>query len=281
MSASGSPLGGGRSTRVIRVGETVRRTVGPWTPTVHAYLRHLRSRGFTGAPEVLGIDEEGREILSFIAGETFGDTVDAALPIPELPESVRWPEPIRSDAALDAAARLLRRLHDAAEGFRPERPIWREYEWPMRPGEIVCHGDVAPWNTVYRDGVPVAFIDWDSAHPDLAVMELAGACWDFVPLGPDDSLRAFGFVDGRDQGRRLRFLCDAYAVRDRGVLLYALKEVRIRNLYRPRYWDLRAGVAARLLRIIAEELEWFEQHQAELAANLEVGPLPGSGGALR
>lgn len=49
----------------------------------------------------------------------------------------------------------------------------------------------------------------------------------------------------------------------------------------PRYWDIRAGVAARLLRVITEELEWFERHQAELAANLEVGPLPGSGGALR
>ena len=49
----------------------------------------------------------------------------------------------------------------------------------------------------------------------------------------------------------------------------------------PRYWDIRAGVAARLLRVITGELEWFEQHQAELAAHLEVDPRPSSGGVLR
>lgn len=46
-----------------RASVTVRREAGPWTPTIHAYLRHLRASGFTAAPEVLGLDERGREIL--------------------------------------------------------------------------------------------------------------------------------------------------------------------------------------------------------------------------
>lgn len=43
-------LAGGVINHVVRSGRTVRRPVGPWTPTVHAPLGHLREAGFTGAP---------------------------------------------------------------------------------------------------------------------------------------------------------------------------------------------------------------------------------------
>ena len=56
------PLIGGNTSTVVRVGDTVRRNVGPWTPAVHALLRHLEYIGFTGAPRVLGLDERGREV---------------------------------------------------------------------------------------------------------------------------------------------------------------------------------------------------------------------------
>jgi hypothetical protein len=60
-------LTGGRITQgVVRVGNTVRRPTGPHTPFVHSLLRHLEEVGFDGAPRVLGIDEQGREILTFI-----------------------------------------------------------------------------------------------------------------------------------------------------------------------------------------------------------------------
>ena len=62
------PLAGGSMTAVVRVGDTVRRAAGPWTPTIHALLRHVRAAGFTAAPEPLGLDEQGREILSFLPG---------------------------------------------------------------------------------------------------------------------------------------------------------------------------------------------------------------------
>ena len=39
-------LTGGSMTAVVRVGNTVRRTAGPWTPTIHMLLRHLRGNGF-------------------------------------------------------------------------------------------------------------------------------------------------------------------------------------------------------------------------------------------
>ena len=50
-------LQGGNLTGVVRIGETVRRAPGPWTPAVHALLRHLEYVGFTGSPRALGMDE--------------------------------------------------------------------------------------------------------------------------------------------------------------------------------------------------------------------------------
>jgi len=41
---------------VVRIGDTVRRPVGPHSPLVHALLAHLESVGFEGAPRFLGID---------------------------------------------------------------------------------------------------------------------------------------------------------------------------------------------------------------------------------
>ena len=60
--------GGNASTGVMRVGDTVRRPAGPHTPAVHELLLYLRAAGFEGAPRPLGIDERGREVLTFIRG---------------------------------------------------------------------------------------------------------------------------------------------------------------------------------------------------------------------
>src|SRR3954447_747069 len=86
---TGEPLiGDGVTPDIVRIGDTVRRPVRPFTATIHAYLAHLRSAGFTAAPAPLGIDERGREVLSFAPGEvprrplpaeTAGDDVLAAL----------------------------------------------------------------------------------------------------------------------------------------------------------------------------------------------------------
>src|SRR5690242_5629505 len=117
--------------------------------------------GFDGAPRLLGTDG-GREILTFVEGD-----------VPVDPQwtpgrGSRLPSYARSDASLVAAARLLRRLHEAARGFQPVDTGYRYHPHPPRAGEIVSHGDLGPWNTVYRGGVPVAFIDWDCAGPRRA-----------------------------------------------------------------------------------------------------------------
>jgi Ser/Thr protein kinase RdoA (MazF antagonist) len=126
---------------------------------VHAFLRHLENVGFDGAPRVLGIDDAGREVLTFIEGNVLaaGRGWRPGNPTP-------WPSMARTEECLLATARLLRTYHDAAATFTlPEGAVWRRYNAPaLGAGEAVCHGDIGPHNTVYRAGLPVAFIDWVS-----------------------------------------------------------------------------------------------------------------------
>ena len=63
-----------------RCGSGTRFAVRPggWTPAVHALLAHLAGTGFTGAPRPLGFDEQGREVLTFLEGESV-DALDQAV----------------------------------------------------------------------------------------------------------------------------------------------------------------------------------------------------------
>ena len=263
-------LGGGRGTAgVVRIGDRVHRPTGPWTPTIHAYLRHLRAAGFTAAPEVFGFDDERREVLAYIHGETWGDAISPDEPKTDLVTVRPWPEATRSDCSLAEVGRLYAALHRAAQSFRPEQPIWREYEIPMKPDEIVTHGDAGPWNVVYDGWRPVGLIDWDNAQPRRPIDDLAAIAWHFVPLGPDAVLVASGFEPPFDTARRLRLLCDAYGLADRSMLLSALSTVRQLQVEKLRYWQpLRPGIGAKHLRATAADLDWLEGADAELRSAL-------------
>jgi hypothetical protein len=63
---------GGNDSGAIRIGRTVRRPVRSWTASVHELLRHLETKEFEGAPRVLGVDADGREILTYLEGDTIG-----------------------------------------------------------------------------------------------------------------------------------------------------------------------------------------------------------------
>src|SRR3954451_4611848 len=150
-------LAGGNMTAVVRVGDTVRRTAGPWTPTIHAFMHHLRASGFVMIPEPLGIDDRGREIISLLPG------APATYPLPDF----AW-----SDATLTAVAETLRAFHDASVGFAPA-PDGR-WQWPAHePAEVVCHNDFAPYNLMFEDGKLTGVIDLDVASPGPRVWDIA------------------------------------------------------------------------------------------------------------
>src|SRR5262249_38910966 len=97
---------------------------------------------------------------------------------------------------------------------------------PPKAGEVISHGDLGPRNTVYREGIPVAFIDWDAAGPIEPLTDLAEAAWTFVPLAPPEQLAEAGFDPLPGLPARVRMLVDAYGLADRTAILPALRRCK-------------------------------------------------------
>jgi Phosphotransferase enzyme family len=191
-------LAGGNVTPVVRVGDTVRRVPGPWSPAVHRLLDYLAARGFDGAPRFLGLDTRGREILTFIKGEV------GQYPLP----AYMW-----SDAALAGSARLLRRYHDATLDFVPPPGAQWQMVYPdATRHEVICHNDFAPYNVVYVDEQPRAIIDFDLAGPGPRLWDLAYAAYRFVPLSYAADMQTLGLSDLTQQSRRLQLFCMVYGI---------------------------------------------------------------------
>ncbi|UWZ59863.1 phosphotransferase [Dactylosporangium aurantiacum] len=190
-------LDGGFDRGAVRVGDTVRRVAGPWTPAVHALLRHLEAAGFDAAPRALGLDEQGREVLSFLPGTVVG----AARP---------WPAWVHGDDALRQVADWLRAYHAAVASFVPPADArWRGGE-PWRPGLVIGHNDAAPYNAAWADGRLTGFFDWDLAGPVTRAADLAFTAFAWVPLHARHVVAAEGFTAFAERPRRLRRFLDVY-----------------------------------------------------------------------
>ncbi|WP_437573512.1 phosphotransferase enzyme family protein [Sorangium sp. So ce887] len=185
---------------VRRRGDRVHRPVTAAAPAIHRLLRHLRAAGFDAAPEPLGYDDEGNEVLSYLDGDVHN----------ALPAELRTPE------LLASAATLLRRCHDASATFVPE-PDDRWQLPPRSPVEVVCHGDLAPYNCVVRAGRVVGFIDFDNAHPAPRVWDLAYAVYRFAPLHAPTNPDSAGTPE--EQAQRAAAFCRAYGIAPRAELL--------------------------------------------------------------
>ncbi len=224
------PLTGGRQTQgIVRVGGTVRRPTGPNSPFVHDLLRYLEAVGFSGAPRLLGVDERGREVLSFVEGEvTHGS---------------RGSSP--SETRLVKVAALIRQFHDATAGSA------------LAAGaEIVAHNELGPHNTVFIGVEPVAFIDWDDAGPGTRLFDLANAIWCFVDVGD-------GGGPVKEQARRIRLMCDAYGWGDPHAIIDEIHA----DLRRARANHDRAG-RWKASAIFRKMIGWMEAHADELKASV-------------
>ncbi|MEU8661756.1 aminoglycoside phosphotransferase family protein [Actinoplanes philippinensis] len=184
--------------RIERVGDTVRRPLHPWSPAIHELLRHLEAVGFPYAPRLLGIDAEGREVLTYIAGESGGDA---------------WAKVVEDDG-LVAMARLLRDYHEAVRGFRPTAAArWAAFGGDHGADDLVCHGDFGPWNLVWRGFQPIGILDWDYAWPAPAVHDVAYALEYVAPFRDDHtSVQSLRHPVAPDRLRRLERFAGAYGL---------------------------------------------------------------------
>jgi hypothetical protein len=204
-------------------------------------------------PRVLGIDDAGREVLTFVPGATVG-------------AAAVWPAWAVSDALLVQVGAWLRRYHEAVSGFRPPGvPVWRTEPRHPGPGEVLCHHDVAPYNVVWTPGVagagdsgaaapgagdpgqrdqgddrspvaggpqpgdqgagsPVAaggtghlaaVVDWDAAGPGPALGDVAFLAWHALPLRTGTGWPTPGAAE---VARRVTLLAEAYGTSSGDVI---------------------------------------------------------------
>ncbi|MED4779892.1 phosphotransferase [Brevibacillus choshinensis] len=159
-------LTGGNVSKVFRVGNTVRRDIKAESPNIHRLLQHLEKKGFVFSPRFLGIDEQGREILSFIEGEV------GNYPLKEY----MW-----SDEALIGIAKMQRLYHDAVQDF-PLDSSWQRLDNAPQHAEVMCHNDFAIYNIIFKDKKPVGIIDFDVAGPGPRLWDIAYTLYTCVPL---------------------------------------------------------------------------------------------------
>jgi hypothetical protein len=194
-------LKGGRLTAgVVRIGETVRRPASSASAFVALLLNHFTRVGFTGAPQYLGRDEQGRDSLSYIDGW--------------VPAKFQY----FTDTQIHAAGELLRAFHAATRGSSL-----------VSDGTVICHHDAGPNNVVFQNDRPVAFIDFDLAAPGKALEDFGYMAWTWCVSSK--STRGPAAL----QARQVRILADAYGfdATERCSIIDAMLERQLRNM---KFW---------------------------------------------
>jgi hypothetical protein len=201
------PLGGNSGTKVVRIGDTVRRPATPYSANVDALLQHFVNEGVVGVPTPLGYDDQGRQVVSFVEGHVSDDPRDL------------------DESRLMELGQLIRRLHDVAVTFTP--PTDAKWNVLITPDaeDIICHQDLAPWNLV-RTSTRLTFIDWEGAGPGSRLWDLAYAAHGFVPFSPE------AFLSDDIAGQRLWALVEGYGLcEDERARLVNILGPRVRSVY--------------------------------------------------
>jgi len=253
-------LEGGRQGDILRDGNRVYRPAGAWTHTVHALLRYVRQQGFIQVPEPLGIDELGREVVSYLPGDVSDSTLR---------------DNHRSTATLISAAKLLQHYHQATENFQVS--VEQPANWqlaPRTPAEVICHGDYAPYNVVYSNDLAVGMIDFDTAHPGPRVWDVAYALYRWVPFSCPSNAGVDGTID--QQMERARVFCNAYDVNDSDRLdLVPVMIDRLQTMINYIVEQAAAGdnkfqddIEAGHVRVYERDMEYIDQHRKAIHSAL-------------
>jgi len=134
----------------LRRGNTVRRPAAANTEFVQRLLLHLEAAGVTWSPRALGLDEQGREVVSWLPGCAAS---------------------VGADVDLAELTRIVRDLHDLTASL-------------VEGSACVVHDDLQPRNVIVDQTRPVGLIDWEQARPGRRVEDVANLCWSFIEPTP-------------------------------------------------------------------------------------------------
>lgn len=138
-------LHGGRRGKISKEEDKVIRPGNKWTSHVQSFLSFMHENGFNNIPKPYGINESGMEMVSFVDGTVYNDSL---------------PNEILTNEILVEVAKLLRRYHDIGEKY--VHRLTGEEVWMLPkqlPVEVMCHGDFAPYNITFVDGCVHGIID--------------------------------------------------------------------------------------------------------------------------
>lgn len=218
-------LGGQLTPGIVRVGNTVRRPPKGNTAFVHDLLLWLEDQGFPFAPRFLGVDEQGRGILTYLEDQTWPDSGSRL-----------------SDDLLVQAARVIRSYHDMTAGS------------VLAQGhEIVAHHELGPHNTLFQENHLIGFTDWDDVAPGTRLRDLANAVYNYV----DVSHWANQTAD--EQARRIHLMCTASGWDDPIALVNNFK-ADLQQALRNHEQAGRTGA----IKVFEEEVNWMHQRAQEL-----------------
>jgi hypothetical protein len=173
----------------VLIGDTVRRPTGPWTPAVHSLLAYLSPR-LPLIPKVRGLDEQGREVLTYMPGRVVDNVSER-----QIASIVGW----------------TRAFHAAVSQFSHPGP-WRYF--PLPSPTIVGHNDIGPYNVCFAGDELAGVFDWDLAGPTTPLLELAFIAWNCVPLWAD--------IDPSAAASRLALIASTYGGIDPLDVLHAV-----------------------------------------------------------
>ncbi|MFI6277876.1 phosphotransferase [Streptomyces sp. NPDC050988] len=227
--------GGRMATRVVWTGDTVRKPSTDTSPFVAELLNLLETKGFQGAPRYVG-QAEGSDIFTFIDGR-----------VPARFQA--W-----SDSQVQAAARLLRQMHDATSGSTL-----------AGHSEVVCHHDPGPNNYVFQCKVPIALIDFAEAAPGSRLEDVAYLAWTW-------SISSALRLPLERQAQQVRLIADAYSLQEaeRLALIDSVMDRQLRNV---RFWArflAHPATAPAAPQVLNDRIAWSHREHAFTLLHREV-----------
>ncbi len=249
MQGSEEVLLGGNMNAPIRKDQLIYKEATAGSQNIHELLTYVRMRGIDWAPESLGINSEGKHVLTYIEGEVPHDT----------------PHWLWEEEILWEVARKLRQWHDATTEFD------KKGNWLLvndEVPEVICHNDFAPYNCVFQDRKLVGVIDFDVCSPGSRLWDIAYTTYRFIPILPAQPIDASGDVSPFSYEMmldRLEGFLREYS-KGEAAYLYHIEEVLAKVVKRLRVlaeWSKNYGLQTKREELV-RHAGMYEQHAAWL-----------------